>query len=289
MYADHRNGGIGKPGQMIMNGYFLAALITMTVVSVAILLVPVLRRARSAEPHSTIPFVLTAILVPALAVGLYASIGSPNAAVANTEVSASLARMNQISNRSSATQKQVNSVSDLLDGLEQRLQSEPDDAGGWLLLAKSHKHLGNRENAASAYARAVALGKTDPDLEAFLSSADNVKSQLSGIQGRVTIADDAAAEVDGSATVFVIARAASGSPVPLAVLRTPVSTLPFEFNLHDGQAMVAGNELSSADSVIITAKISANGDALSTVPGFETHSDPVMTADPGFVILDLGQ
>jgi len=57
----------------------------------------------------------------------------------------------------------------------------------------------------------------------------------------------------------------------------------------DGQAMVAGNELSSADSVIITAKISANGDALSTVPGFETHSDPVMTADPGFVILDLGQ
>jgi hypothetical protein len=273
---------------MIMNGYFLAALITMTIVAVAILLVPVLRRTRSAEPHSTIPFVLTAILVPALAVGLYASIGSPNAAIANTEVSASLARMNQISNRS-ATQKQVNSVSDLLDGLEQRLQSEPDDAGGWLLLAKSHKHLGNREDAASAYARAVALGKTDPDLEAFLSSAVKIKPQSSGIQGRVSIADDAAAEVDGSATVFVIARAANGSPVPLAVLRTPVSTLPFEFNLHDGQAMVAGNELSSADSVIITAKISAHGDALSTVPGFETHSDPVMTADPGFVILDLGQ
>jgi hypothetical protein len=271
-----------------MNTFFWLALTLMTFGAIAILLQPALRRVRSSDNKSTLPILLTAFLVPVLTVGLYAYLGSPKAAVANPERSASLERMRQVSNEQ-ASQKQIASVSNLVDGLATRLADNPDDAGGWLLLAKSHRHLGNREDASSAYENAVALGKHDADLQAYLASDGKIDSRPPGIKGRVTISDTAATDVDGSATVFVIARAAGGSPVPLAVLRTPVSTLPFEFSLHDGQAMVAGKELSSADSVIVTAKISANGDALSTVPGYETHSDPVMTADPGFVILDLEQ
>jgi hypothetical protein len=144
----------------------------------------------------------------------------------------------------------------------------------------------------AAYERAVSLGRSDPDLEAYLSSASSDQTgeaQFAGIHGRVTIANDLVADVDGSATVFVIAKAAQGSPVPLAVLRTTVSTLPFDFNLHDGQAMVAGNNLSSAETVIVTAKVSADGDAMTTVPGLEIDSDPIRTAQPEFVSLHLGQ
>jgi len=277
-----------------MNMFFWIALTLMTFSAVAFLLQPVLHRVRITDDSSSLPILISAILIPALTVGMYAYLGSPGAAVASPEQSASLARMMQVSDEQAA-QKQIASVSNLVDGLAARLADDPGDAGGWLLLAKSHKHLGNRSDAANAYEQAVALGKSDPDLEAYLvsgetaASVDKAQQPSSGIQGRVTISDSASADVDGSATVFVIARSAVGSPVPLAVLRTPVSTLPFEFNLHDGQAMVAGNKLSSVDNVIITAKVSANGDALSTVAGFETHSDPVRTVNPGFVTLNLGQ
>ena len=277
-----------------MNMFFWIALTLMTLSAVTFLLQPVLRRARTTDNSSSLPILISAILVPALTIGMYAYLGSPGAAVANPEQSVSLARMMQVSTEQAA-QKQIASVSNLIDGLAARLADDPSDAGGWLLLAKSHKHLGNRSDAANAYEQAVALGKSDPDLEVYLASVetpasvDKTQQQSSGIQGRVTISDSASADVDGSATVFVIARAAVGSPVPLAVLRTPVSTLPFEFNLHDGQTMVAGNKISSVDNVIITARISADGDALSAVPGFETHSDPVRTVNPGFVTLSLGQ
>jgi hypothetical protein len=271
-----------------MNLYFWIALVVMTLGAVAFLLPSLLRRNSQPASASSMTVLLAAIIMPVLTVGLYAYLGTPKAAVADPAQASSLARMTQISNEQ-ATQRQVASVANLVEGLAGRLEKNPDDAGGWLLLAKSYRHLDNRDGAADAYEHAAVLGKTDADIEAWLSSGGAAQVQSVGIHGRVTIDGDLLADVDGSASVFVVAKAASGSPVPLAVLRTTVASLPFDFNLHDGQAMVAGNKLSSADSVIVTAKVSADGDALSTVPGLEIHSNPVNTANPGFVSLHLGQ
>ena len=44
---------------------------------------------------------------------------------------------------------------------KQRLEEHPDDAKGWLLLAKSYDHVGRPEDAAAAYDKARELGLSD--------------------------------------------------------------------------------------------------------------------------------
>ena len=50
------------------------------------------------------------------------------------------------------------SIEDVTNRLAQRLEREPNDAGGWVLLAQSYEFLGRKEDAAKARARAEALG-----------------------------------------------------------------------------------------------------------------------------------
>jgi hypothetical protein len=280
-----------------MNFYFWAALVLMTFSAVAFLMQPALRRAYSAnDGGSRMPFLVTAVLVPVLAVGMYAYLGSPQAAVAQSAQATGLDKMNQIS-ADRAAQKQTASVSNLVDGLAARLADNPDDAGGWLLLAKSYKHLDRREDARVAYAKAVALGMTDADIDSWLSGGTTASSTAAGsnddssevrIRGRVSLQAAKGSQLDDSATVFIIARESSGPPMPIAVLRTPLSTLPYEFELTDKDSMVAGRELSAMEQVVVTAKLSINGDAMSVEPGYESQSDPVDTKGGEYLELVLG-
>jgi len=59
----------------------------------------------------------------------------------------------------------VGTVGSLIGGLQARLDENPDDAKGWLLLARSHDHLGDDAAAWTAYARAKELGLTDAGFE----------------------------------------------------------------------------------------------------------------------------
>ena len=62
------------------------------------------------------------------------------------------------------------SVGSLIGGLESRLAENPEDAKGWLLLARSHDHLGDNAKAWNAYSRARGLGLTDEALELKLAA-----------------------------------------------------------------------------------------------------------------------
>ena len=55
-------------------------------------------------------------------------------------------------------------VGTLLEGLEQRLANEPNDAPGWALLAQSYAFVGRNEDANRAVERAVALGMNEAEL-----------------------------------------------------------------------------------------------------------------------------
>lgn len=79
------------------------------------------------------------------------------------------------------------------------------------------------------------------------------------ISVRVTLSPALAGEVPSGATVYLFASAANGPPMPLAVVRRPVSALPLSVTLDDSQAMLAGRTLSAFDRWEITARISLSG------------------------------
>jgi cytochrome c-type biogenesis protein CcmH len=73
--------------------------------------------------------------------------------------------------------------------------------------------------------------------------------------------DPADATLPGDATVFVIARQPGGPPMPVAVQRHPVSALPLDIMLGDGDSPMPTQPLSALDSVELVARISRSGDA----------------------------
>lgn len=52
--------------------------------------------------------------------------------------------------------------------LAEKLQADPNDAGGWLLYARTEAMLGDWEKAGDAYHHAISLGRTSPDVYAGL-------------------------------------------------------------------------------------------------------------------------
>lgn len=92
------------------------------------------------------------LLIPSAAFVLYARLGSPDAAAVAADEAATPHEM-------SASQ-----IAAIVDNLARRLNSHPDDAEGWLLLARSYASLGRFADAADAYARADALVPDNADL-----------------------------------------------------------------------------------------------------------------------------
>jgi cytochrome c-type biogenesis protein CcmH len=82
------------------------------------------------------------------------------------------------------------------------------------------------------------------------------------LSGRVSLAPELAAQTSPSDTVFVYATPAQGGRMPLAIVRTTVAALPFDFVLDDSQAMGPQSKLSSASEVVLKARISKTGQAM---------------------------
>lgn len=82
------------------------------------------------------------------------------------------------------------------------------------------------------------------------------------ITGKVTLSDALKGKVSPDDTVFVLARAAEGPKMPLAILRKQVRDLPLTFELDDSMAMQPQMKLSSFDKVIVVARVSKAGTAM---------------------------
>ena len=142
-----------------MSGLFWVATITMASVAFAFVGLPLLTNDRRTS------VLVTAIAVPVFAGGLYWTLGTPAAAggIPSSDETIQITR----NSSSTSTGQQVGSVASMVEGLAARLETNPEDGASWLLLAKSYKHLGQIPDAIAAYAKAAALGKTDPDLAAL--------------------------------------------------------------------------------------------------------------------------
>ncbi len=268
-----------------MNVLFFAVALAMSVLAIAIVVRPLMTVPGSHDKRFAKLPLLIVVGGVLLAIGLYVTIGRPDAAFfpAKDDSSWSPSR----STVASKGDQKVGSIASLLAGLEERLRRAPSDAGGWLLLAKSYQRLGRTAEARDAYARAKALGQSDVTLDADLASNPQSEAPVVEIRGRVSLMPNTGATLNDTAMVFVLAKAVNGSPLPLAVLRKPVAELPFEFTLTDEMSMVRGSGISSVTEVIVTAKISTTGDALQTESGYEVHSRPITTTDSPFLELQI--
>jgi len=97
----------------------------------------------------------------------------------------------------------------------------------------------------------------------------------SGVAGTVKLAPALAAKASPDDLVFIFARPAQGTKMPLAILRKQVRDLPVAFALDDSMAMQPGMALSNFNEVVVGARISRSGQAMPQSGDFEGLSPPV--------------
>ena len=100
------------------------------------------------------------------------------------------------------------SIEEVTARLAARLEREPNDAGGWVLLAQSYEYLGRKEEAAKARAHAEALGV---QAGTALSSAAMSAHAKAGVQ------------VDASANGLAMAAALATMPRQAVQAREPTT------------------------------------------------------------------
>jgi len=181
----------------------------------------------------------------------------------------------------------IESVEVMLVGLKQRLEAQPDDVDGWVLLSKSYYHLNRLEEATAAFEKAKALGYTGnwqplPRIGSFSqngSSSINLRdyktgqninqagttvsetgaTTSSGLKLRVSLNTALQKELLPDTAVFVFVRSVENPGPPLAVMRKTVGELPLEIELNDSHAMIPSRTISAAKNVIAGARISVSG------------------------------
>jgi cytochrome c-type biogenesis protein CcmH len=95
---------------------------------------------------------LLGLAVPALAVGLYVKLGTPESMKPQAAAEPGSHAL---------TQQQIQAMT---DKLAERLQNNPDDGEGWLMLGRSYTTLGRYPEAAAAFGRATTLLPPNPNL-----------------------------------------------------------------------------------------------------------------------------
>lgn len=86
------------------------------------------------------------------------------------------------------------------------------------------------------------------------------------ITGTVVLSEQLKGRASPEDTLFVLVRAAQGPKMPLAIVRKQVKDLPFKFTLDDSTAMSPQMKLSNFDQVVVVARVSKSGNAM-TQPG----------------------
>lgn len=171
----------------------------------------------------------------------------------------------------------------ILAALEQR----PDHPVALWLAGISAQRKGDTRVALQYWQRAEPLFQQNPESQAELQGLiTQAKQRLARENEQASASESIStapeADVDGAAgqiklqvsldetlknevtdgdTLFVLARAIDGPPMPLAVVRRQAGDLPLLVILDDSMAMVPNMKLSQFDQVSVVAKISKSGQA----------------------------
>ncbi len=166
--------------------------------------------------------------------------------------------------------------------LERALKSDPQHQRARFFMGLALRQQGKAKDAAAMWeplltqldaANAVTLRQEVdaarkeadlPPLPAPTVANDLADRDSAGIRVTVALDPDFAARVRlrGDTTVFVIARAPDGPPMPVAVEKHPISALPLSIVLDDGDSPMPTAKLSSLKEVELIARLSESGNAI---------------------------
>ena len=112
------------------------------------------------------------------------------------------------------------------------------------------------------------------DIELQMQSEGSVMpvTKANSIAVTVNVASELINKLPEKGTLFVFAKAANGSPMPIAAVKLTSYSFPVTVELNDSTAMVEGMNLSSAEDIIISARISLDDSVMPSSGELEGHS-----------------
>ncbi len=96
---------------------------------------------RQSESSGRWLIVLALIVIPLVSVTLYRALGNADSLLPEAD----------------RTAQQIDEINAMVSGLAQRLQNQPDDAEGWLMLGRSYKYMNRYAESAQAFSEAYRL------------------------------------------------------------------------------------------------------------------------------------
>lgn len=112
-----------------------------------------------------------------------------------------------------------------------------------------------------------------------------VANSAAAVSGKVSLSPALLGKVAPTDIVFILARAAQGPKMPLAVLRKQVKDLPMKFTLDDSMAMQPQLKLSGFDQVVVVARVSKSGSPMAQAGDFEGMTTTIKPGAKGLNIV----
>lgn len=185
------------------------------------------------------------------------------------------------------------------------VELDPESASAYWLLGMARLEQGRPQEAIQFWQRAIPLLQGDANAQAELGRlieqaklqggvaevdkqpAPAVKPAPAGaeIRVQVSLAPALADKVSPEDTLFVLAKAPSGPPMPLAAVKLKASALPAEVRLDDSLAMMPNMKLSQQQRVLVQARISRGGGPMAQ--SGDLQSQPLETPTTGQPSLTL--
>ncbi|MBU0499316.1 MAG: c-type cytochrome biogenesis protein CcmI [Gammaproteobacteria bacterium] len=188
--------------------------------------------------------------------------------------------------------------------LRKALEQAPEDSTALWMLGMAMREQGRHKEAIAYWRRVIPQVQDDPKASAQLGSliertlkegglseadipAAVPAAEAPGVEIRVSVVLDEKLKekVSPGDSLFIMAKAIEGPPMPLAVVKLKAGDLPAEVALNDAMAMSPDLRLSKFPKVLVLARI-VKGAGPNAQSG-DMESDPVETATTGAAPLRL--
>jgi cytochrome c-type biogenesis protein CcmH len=104
------------------------------------------------------------------------------------------------------------------------------------------------------------------------------------VSGTVSLSAELKAKAGPNDAVYVFARPADGSKMPIAITRAQVKDLPLKFTLDDSTSMSKDIRISGFAEVVVAARVSKSGSAMPASGDLEGITKPVKVGSSGLAV-----